>query len=150
MVNLADTTGVPACMLKMCLHKFVYEWAKGTHVWSRAVKAEWSRFLCKCATLKITLIAITPPSIQQAHAATLLYHLRQLEKDFYSLWPNFLFSIWTAVPLPWHTLLDKPVSFLGKHSIKTKEMNFIAPFSLPLLIDKDTTLTLRDFGYFIT
>lgn len=42
-------------------------------------------------------------------------------------------------------LLRKPLSFLRKYRRRTEEMNFIAPFSFPLFIDRGSTPAFCDF-----
>lgn len=82
--------------------------------------------------LKISLIAITPPSIQTGTcclSALLLEAIRErlTASDLASFFPY---------EQPQHTPLVKPLSFLRKYRIRTEEMNFIAPFSLLCVLTK--------------
>lgn len=112
----------------------------------------------KCAKLKLCLKAITPPSIHTgtcclSASASLLEGIRgkkTKKRNFTASDPASFFPYEQAYPLPRHTPPVKPASLLGKYGKRTEEVNFIAPFSLPLLIDKSTALTPRDFSSPIT
>ena len=115
----------------------VYEWTNSVCTWSRASARRSRSCLCAAVPCEGNLLNSNYSTL---HSKRLMRPHPSGRKTFTASDLASGFSIRTAVPLPRHTPPLRPL-FLKKIRKKSLsvEMNFIAPFSLPLLIDKGTT-----------
>lgn len=144
-VNTSDSGGVSLCKLKTCLHKSVYEWAKGIHVWSGAAKGGVVSFSVQVCHAQNLLNSNYSTLHSNRHMLPLYLITWGNKKKTFTASDLTSFFPYEQASLCHGTLHQSNLSCLRKYRIRTEEMNFITLFSLSLLIDKGTTLTLSDF-----